>query len=293
VPPGDLGAANSSVWDLDIPEGSVYGLVGLNGAGKTTTLEILAGLRHPSVGEVHLQAQPNDVAYCPDVGEFEPWLTGWGTVGPRLVGAGLLRGEAARKALEDCHLQLLCHPEGCPRTCSRPPRSTPLGSYYPPDAAVGKRSMGLHQTLPQDSVHGGGLVWDWQTEAVACGSEFPPREVIQRRQSAGDVPRSASCWRCHQGADSQPRRRQGHCCQSDPRICYRLGRRCIPAAKQDVPQEEAVPPSSLCLGGKVGEQPNVSEFARSSDVEPKLQTLALCSSTQTVLSLNCSKPPGP
>jgi hypothetical protein len=38
--------------------------------------------------------------------------------------------------------------------------------------------MGLQQTVPQDSVHWGGLVWDWQTEAVACGSEFPHSDQL-------------------------------------------------------------------------------------------------------------------
>jgi len=61
--------------DLNVPTGALYGLIGPNGAGKTTLLEILAGLRQPSSGEVHLAAARSAVAYCPDVAEFEPWLT--------------------------------------------------------------------------------------------------------------------------------------------------------------------------------------------------------------------------
>jgi len=61
--------------DLVVPEGSLYGLVGPNGSGKTTLIEILAGLRRASGGEMDLGVGEREVAYCPDVAEFEPWLT--------------------------------------------------------------------------------------------------------------------------------------------------------------------------------------------------------------------------
>jgi ABC-2 type transport system ATP-binding protein len=61
--------------DLVVPEGSLYGLVGPNGSGKTTLIEILAGLRRASGGEVELGVGEGEVAYCPDVAELEPWLT--------------------------------------------------------------------------------------------------------------------------------------------------------------------------------------------------------------------------
>jgi len=61
--------------DLVVPEGSLYGLVGPNGSGKTTLIEILAGLRRASGGEVELGVGEGEVAYCPDVAEFESWLT--------------------------------------------------------------------------------------------------------------------------------------------------------------------------------------------------------------------------
>jgi ABC-2 type transport system ATP-binding protein len=73
--------------DLDIPAGSVYGLVGPNGSGKTTALEILAGLRRPTSGRLELAMTPDRVAYAPDAPEFEPWLTAAEVVD---VAAGLL-----------------------------------------------------------------------------------------------------------------------------------------------------------------------------------------------------------
>ncbi|HHC07144.1 MAG TPA: ABC transporter ATP-binding protein [Actinobacteria bacterium] len=60
--------------DLEVPEGSVYGLVGPNGAGKTTLLSILAGLRRPTEGRV--TAMEERYAFLPDTPGFDPWLTG-------------------------------------------------------------------------------------------------------------------------------------------------------------------------------------------------------------------------
>jgi ABC-2 type transport system ATP-binding protein len=61
--------------DLEVPAGACYGLVGPNGSGKTTLLEILAGLRRPTGGKLDLAMGREAVAYCPDVAEFEPWLS--------------------------------------------------------------------------------------------------------------------------------------------------------------------------------------------------------------------------
>jgi ABC-2 type transport system ATP-binding protein len=61
---------------LRVTEGSVYGLVGRNGAGKTTLLGVLAGLRRPSSGSVHVGVAVEERAVLPDTPEFEPWLSG-------------------------------------------------------------------------------------------------------------------------------------------------------------------------------------------------------------------------
>lgn len=62
--------------DLAVPERSIYGLIGPNGAGKTTLLAILAGLRRPTAGDVHIGVPPEKVAVLNDQPDFEPWLTG-------------------------------------------------------------------------------------------------------------------------------------------------------------------------------------------------------------------------
>lgn len=61
--------------DLAVPLGCVYGLVGLNGAGKTTLLSILSATRRPSSGGASVTVDRRRVAVCPDVPDFEPWLT--------------------------------------------------------------------------------------------------------------------------------------------------------------------------------------------------------------------------
>jgi ABC-2 type transport system ATP-binding protein len=65
---------------ISVPAGSVFGLVGPNGAGKTTLLAILAGLRHPTSGQVSFGVPRGKVALLPDTPHFEPWLTAWEVV---------------------------------------------------------------------------------------------------------------------------------------------------------------------------------------------------------------------
>ena len=61
--------------DLEVPRGTVYGLVGPNGAGKTTLLGLLTGLRRPDAGTIELGIDRRRLALVPDVPEFERWLT--------------------------------------------------------------------------------------------------------------------------------------------------------------------------------------------------------------------------
>lgn len=71
--------------DLDIPAGSVLGMLGPNGSGKTTTIRMLLGLVRPGAGEAELlgHAMPSGAALAlPDVGAlvegpgFHPFLSG-------------------------------------------------------------------------------------------------------------------------------------------------------------------------------------------------------------------------
>ncbi len=71
----DYGGTGLFDVDLAVPRGSIYGLVGLNGAGKTTLLSIIAGTRHADRGSVSLVVDRRRVAVCPDVPEFDGWLT--------------------------------------------------------------------------------------------------------------------------------------------------------------------------------------------------------------------------
>ncbi|MHB7943062.1 ABC transporter ATP-binding protein [Staphylococcus capitis] len=51
----------------------VIGLIGPNGAGKTTLINTILGQLKPSKGLV--KAKKSEIAYCPDVPTFEPFLT--------------------------------------------------------------------------------------------------------------------------------------------------------------------------------------------------------------------------
>ncbi len=76
----DYGGTGLFGVDLAVPRGSVYGLVGLNGAGKTTLLSILPGMRRPDRGSVAVAAERWRIAVCPDVPEFDGWLTAYEVV---------------------------------------------------------------------------------------------------------------------------------------------------------------------------------------------------------------------
>jgi len=71
----DYGGTGLFDVDLVVPRGSIYGLVGPNGAGKTTLLSLLSGTRRPGRGTVSLAVARRRIAVCPDLPEFDGWLT--------------------------------------------------------------------------------------------------------------------------------------------------------------------------------------------------------------------------
>ena len=71
----DYGGGGLFDVDLSVPSGSVYGLVGPNGAGKTTMLCILGGMRRADRGAIRIGVPRRRIAVCPDVSEFDSWLT--------------------------------------------------------------------------------------------------------------------------------------------------------------------------------------------------------------------------
>jgi ABC-2 type transport system ATP-binding protein len=69
--------------DLEVPVGSVLGLLGTNGSGKTTLLKCALGLIRPQSGEAILLGEPARslsaeakarLGYVPQVVNFYPWM---------------------------------------------------------------------------------------------------------------------------------------------------------------------------------------------------------------------------
>jgi ABC-2 type transport system ATP-binding protein len=69
--------------DLDVPKGSVVGLLGTNGAGKTTLIKCALGLIRPQAGEVRILGEPAwtlsgeakaRIGYVPQVIGLYPWM---------------------------------------------------------------------------------------------------------------------------------------------------------------------------------------------------------------------------
>ena len=76
----DYGGTGLFDVDLLVPRGSIYGLVGLNGAGKTTLLSVLSGIRRADRGTVSMSVGRSQIAVCPDVPDFDGWLTAYEVV---------------------------------------------------------------------------------------------------------------------------------------------------------------------------------------------------------------------
>ena len=69
--------------DMEIPEGQVFGLLGMNGAGKTTLIHLITGLRAPIQGQVNVFGFKADslearrlIGFLPERPYFHDYLTG-------------------------------------------------------------------------------------------------------------------------------------------------------------------------------------------------------------------------
>ena len=64
---------------LDIPKGSVYGLIGHNGSGKSTLLKMIGGIYRPTEGSITSQGR---IASLIELGAgFHPEMTGRENIG--------------------------------------------------------------------------------------------------------------------------------------------------------------------------------------------------------------------
>ena len=101
----DYGGTGLFDVDLRVPRGSVYGLVGPNGAGKTTLLSLLSAVRRPDRGTISMEIGRSQVAVCPDVPEFDRWLTAAEVVDlARSLVAPSMNGQAVATALQTAGL---------------------------------------------------------------------------------------------------------------------------------------------------------------------------------------------
>ncbi|MFC5993931.1 ABC transporter ATP-binding protein [Pseudonocardia hispaniensis] len=95
--------------DLDVPTGSVFGMLGPNGSGKTTLIRTLLGLTRPSAGTVQLLGHPVPdaaAAALPFVGAlvegpgFHPFLSGRENLRRGAAAEPLLSGREISAAVE-------------------------------------------------------------------------------------------------------------------------------------------------------------------------------------------------
>ncbi|MDQ0644903.1 ABC transporter ATP-binding protein [Microbacterium murale] len=89
---------------FDVQDRTVTAVIGPNGAGKTVLFSVIAGLQPADSGRI--ESPPGArIAYCPDVPQFESWLTAREVVETSLaVAAPRSNAMNAREALEQCGL---------------------------------------------------------------------------------------------------------------------------------------------------------------------------------------------
>lgn len=98
--PNGAGISDVSFEALDH---QVTAVIGPNGAGKTVLFSLLTGLMTADSGSIEV-APGARIAYCPDVPQFEPWLTAREVVATSRSISGVRGGMASDHALELCGL---------------------------------------------------------------------------------------------------------------------------------------------------------------------------------------------
>ena len=88
---------------LEALDQSVTAVIGPNGAGKTVLFSVIAGLCPADEGDVEV-TDGRTVAYCPDVPQFESWLTATEIVETSLALSGACGDISVSEALDQCGL---------------------------------------------------------------------------------------------------------------------------------------------------------------------------------------------
>lgn len=89
---------------FDAQHRSVTAVIGPNGAGKTVLFSIIAGLQPADSGRI-VTPPGTRIAYCPDVPQFESWLTAREVVATSLaVAPPRSKGISVQDALDQCGL---------------------------------------------------------------------------------------------------------------------------------------------------------------------------------------------
>ena len=169
-----LGRRYGDLWalrdvDLEVPRGTVLGLLGHNGAGKTTAVRILTTLLAPSEGRA-------TVAGCDVTADAAELRTRIGLAGQQATVDGLLTARA--------NLELVGRLYHLGRARSRARADElleRLGLADVGDRLVRTFSGGMRRRLD--------LAAPWSRRRRCCSSTSPPRAWTRAR-----APSCGSCW---------------------------------------------------------------------------------------------------